>query len=216
MTLDQPGTKIIVVDPKGVATFANYHWPSPTPIGHTLPGSPTRVTSSSSSLAPKLATAVVIIGAMAASTGVGVRSVSGVARMTGVVQQPAAHIDLKPIEVPRLQTFGTAGDHAEDRAKGCAGEGNCASQPEPAVHVMVGDEGVVRELLSEVGKEVLQDLAKCLLEKKSLDDCQDKDPSAQGLGRLPDFRFSELARCLGSDDLSVSSDRWQRCAAQIP
>ena len=68
--------------------------------------------------------------------------------------------------------------------------------------------------LSEAAKEILEELAKCQVQGKSVEQCLSDDPPPPQLSQLSGDALSRLTSCIGYD-LSGSRDRWAGCAAVV-
>jgi hypothetical protein len=86
---------------------------------------------------------------------------------------------------------------------GCPGDPNC-STPEK------GDDE-----LSEAAKEILEELAKCEAQGKSIDECLSDYPPPPRLNDLSNEQLKRLAVCVGANALTASKDRWKGCVTDF-
>ena len=104
------------------------------------------------------------------------------------------------VAVPEVTVLPTPVPPVTTGSPGCPGGPECLPEGEGA--------------LSEAAREILEELAKCDVEGKSVEQCLSDDPPPPLLSQLSGDNLSRLTSCIGHD-LSSSRDRWAACAAGL-
>ncbi len=69
--------------------------------------------------------------------------------------------------------------------------------------------------LSEAAKEILEELAKCEAQGKSIDECLSDYPPPPRLNDLSNEQLGRLTDCVGANSLTASKARWKRCLIDL-
>ena len=113
---------------------------------------------------------------------------------------PSPTFGVPNVAVPEVSVLPTTVPPVTTVPPGCPGGPECPTEGEGA--------------LSEAAREILEELAKCEVEGKSVEQCLSDDPPPPLLSQLSGDNLSRLTSCIGHD-LSSSRDRWAACAAGV-